>query len=325
MKIVKYLFVGLLSIGLFACQEDSSTSKSNSDKAEPVKKHINVPVFNADSAYMFIEKQLAFGYRVPGTKEHTDCANWLGMMMNKYTGSGMIQQANVTAFDGTILPLKNIIGMINPDAKKRIVIAAHWDSRPFADQDDERQDEPIMAANDGASGVAIILEIARLVSLNRLNIGIDFVLFDAEDYSKTLDGYCLGSKHWSKKRGYPGKTPNWGILMDMVGAKDAKFYMEGYSMQFAPDLVRKVWDQAAVLGYGNYFLYEKEMEVIDDHLYMNRIAGIPTIDIIQRDRNNLSRFADYWHTHDDNIDIIDKATLKAVGQTVTAVIYNEDY
>jgi len=214
------------------------------------------------------------------------------------------------------------------NAKKRLLLCAHWDTRHVADQGNEDINQPIEGANDGGSGVGVLLEIARQLQLKAPNAGVDIIFFDVEDQGQPdyitpmkRDTYCLGSQFWSKTPHVPGYTAQNGILLDMVGAKDAVFTLEGTSMYFAPEWMRKVWDAAIQLGHSKYFNYNRTDPITDDHLYINQIKGIPTIDIIHYDRNTRSGFGSYWHTHNDNMEVIDKATLQAVGETVLAVTY----
>ena len=223
--------------------------------------------------------------------------------------------------------MQNIVASFNPDAKKRVLLCAHWDTRPWADEDIVDQDKPILGANDGGSGVGVLIEIARQLSQNPIDLGVDIVLFDAEDYgnSDIVDSYCLGSQYWSKKPHIPGYKAKYGILLDMVGAEGAYFFQEGVSMHYAADVVKKVWETAHKAGYRQYFIFNQFdfSQLTDDHLYVNRYAKIPCIDIIQYDKNNPKGFGSFWHTHEDNMNIISTATLKAVGQTVLEVLYRE--
>ncbi len=220
----------------------------------------------------------------------------------------------------------NIIGAINPEKKKRILLCAHWDSRFHADQDTKRKNEPILGADDGASGVAVLLEIARVIQKNPLDIGVDIIFFDAEDQghstTKNIDTkntWCLGAQHWGKKPHIPNYSASFGILLDMVGSKNARFAKEGYSLQYAPKLTHKVWKLAQEKGSGSYFVNEKTGSITDDHYFVNKLTGIPTIDIINRTAEG--HFGDYWHTHKDNIDVISKRTLGAVGNVVLEILY----
>ena len=297
------------------------------------QKTIKIPSFNADSAYQYVDEQVAFGPRVPNTDAHTKCANYLSSKLKEFGADVIVQEAQLIAFDNKVLNAKNIIGQYNPELKNRVLLFAHWDSRPFADhcEDPARRNEPILGANDGASGVGVLLEVARCLQNDTLPIGIDIIFFDAEDYGIPdhldvqwkPDTWCLGSQYWSKNPHTPNYYAQYGILLDMVAAPQATFFQEQHSLQFAPRIVKKVWNTANDIGFGNYFVYDKGGAITDDHVYVNNILGIPCIDIIQFDPTTNSSFGSYWHTHNDNMDVIDKNTMKAVGQTLLHVVYNE--
>lgn len=314
------LLIFALLFFVAACTPD----KPNKPTTKPDKPKVEIPKFNKDSAYAYIQKQVDFGPRVPGTEEHLACANWLEQKLKDFGAKTYRQTATVTAFDGTQLPMYNIIGAYNPDAKDRLLLCAHWDTRPFADQDTERVDEPILGANDGGSGVGVLLELARIFNKNNPKKGIDIIFFDVEDYGKgAAETYCLGSQYWAKNPHIPNYTANAGILLDMVGAGDVIFHQEGYSVQYAKFLVDDIWYAANKAGFSSYFSFRKVQPITDDHLFINKIAKIPTIDIIQYDQNTSKGFGNFWHTHDDDMDIIDKNTLRAVGQTVLTYIYQD--
>jgi glutaminyl-peptide cyclotransferase len=297
----------------------------------PARPSVIVPEFNADTAFAHIVKQVEFGPRVPNTPAHVATGDYLIQKLKDYGAEVIVQPANVRAFDGTILKIRNIIGSYNLQENYRILLCAHWDTRPFADHDTVDRHKPIQGANDGGSGVAVLLEIARQLNMSKPNVGVDIILFDGEDYGQpedsplpqVEDSYCLGSQYWARNPHIPGYRANFGILLDMVGARNATFTMEQISMQYAPFVVEKVWKTAQQLGYGNYFLFQKTGPVIDDHYYINKIARIPTIDIIHHDPTTRSRFFPHWHTHGDDLSVIDPNTLKAVGQTVLTVVFSE--
>ncbi|MDD5571171.1 MAG: M28 family peptidase [Bacteroidales bacterium] len=328
-NIFKIIVTLIILLYLTSCNCNKENPQTNNGDTTQTKKIIITADFNADSAYLFIKKQVDFGPRVCNSKAHDKCEKYITDKLKEFSSDVIIQKANVTAFDGKILNCRNIIASFNPGSYNRIALFTHWDSRPFADQDTINKDKPIDGANDGASGVAILIEIARQLKIKQPNIGVDIILLDAEDYGqpeysmlpKKENSYCLGSQYWAKNLHKEKYSANFGILLDMVGAKDATFRMEGLSMYFAKSTVNKVWDIANNIGYSGYFLYEGTGEITDDHYYINTIAKIPCIDIIQIDAEG--RFGDYWHTHDDNMKIIDKNTLKAVGQTLIEVIYRE--
>lgn len=333
MRFTSYLLIVICCCALFTSCVESTNQQSEKPepKITPVKKVIHVPEFNSDSAYRYIQKQVEFGPRVPNSDAHAACADWLIKELSRFCDSTIVQKTTLMAFDGTRLRAQNIIGQFNLDAKKRILLCAHWDTRPFADQDSEDREVPIAGANDGGSGVGVLLELARMIAANPVEIGIDIVLFDAEDYGQRAEDkpvkqgtYCLGSQYWSANPHVPNYKADFGILLDMVGAKGSTFTLEGISMRFAESVMMKVWNTANALGYLEYFKYDRTSDVMDDHFYVNTIRGIPTIDIIDRKQGVGYGFGHYWHTHDDNMDIIDKNVLKAVGQTVTRVIYKEN-
>lgn len=327
------IYVFLLGATLFACSDgDKTTEKKPSAVSE--KETVSVPNFNSDSAFSYIEKQVSFGPRVPNTAAHKACANYFVTFLKAHTDTVYKQSFVANAFDNTPLELTNIIAVINPKATKRILLCAHWDTRPFSDQDDESLwNTPIDGANDGGSGVGVLMEIARtLKKENNLEIGVDIVLFDGEDYGQphfhegesSAESWCLGSQHWSRNFHTPGYRAYYGILLDMVGAKNATFYKEGISRNYAPSVVNKVWSVGQKLGYGAYFVNKNSAPITDDHTFINSIAGIPTIDIIQHDpQSNNFYFGNYWHTQEDNMEAINKETLKAVGQTLLHVVYHE--
>lgn len=312
---------------LMACGPD--TPKVSTPEKQPEKPRVQTPLFDQDSAYQFVADQVAFGPRVPGSEAHKACGDWLVEKLSGYGLQVLEQEGTVKAFNGVQLPLRNIIAQHAPEKQKRILLFAHWDTRPFADHSENDKSNPIDGANDGGSGVGVLLEVARQISLKTTNAGIDIIFFDVEDYGQpsgtmleeNTGSWCLGSQYWGKNPPIADYKADFGILLDMVGAKDAVFPKEAISMKQAPQIVNKVWRTAEKLGYGNRFLNETKYFVgVDDHQYVNDLAGIPSIDIIQCDMER-GTFGSYWHTHEDNMDVIDRETLKAVGQTVLEVVY----
>ncbi|SMO69325.1 Peptidase family M28 [Saccharicrinis carchari] len=321
----------LALITLTAC--NFTSGKSNKSNKRSSKTIIETPIFNGDSAYSFVQKQVDFGPRVPNTEAHAKCANYLSGKLREFGAEVIVQEAEVVAFDNTLLHAKNIIGQYKPELKDRILLFAHWDTRPFADhsEDESRRNEPIPGANDGGSGVGALLEIARQINNNKLDFGIDIIFFDAEDYGTPdhivtqnyqPDTWCLGSQYWGKNPHVKNYYARYGILLDMVGAKNASFHQELNSKYFAPRILKKVWKTAHRIGYGNYFPFKDGGAITDDHVYVNKYLNIPCINIIHYDPNTDTSFGSFWHTHNDNMDIIDRNTLKAVGQTVLEFIYS---
>jgi Zn-dependent M28 family amino/carboxypeptidase len=324
-----FCFVGLTLVLLSSCGDESNSNKkqNTANQTEQVKPALVSPNFNSDSAYLFVQEQVNFGPRFTNSEGHTKCGNWLVSKFTSYADKVYEQNADVKNFDGKTLHIRNIIASFNPDAKKRVIVAAHWDSRPYADQDADKSKhtEPILAADDAGSGVAVMLEMARVMSAKKPQIGIDLICFDAEDLGKPQheDSYCLGSQYWSKNPHLKNYKADYGILLDMVGGRDAKFVWESFSVKYAESTVRKVWDQAVQLGYSNYFYYYQGNGITDDHYYVNKIAGIPMIDIIHYSEQTNSSFPPHWHTLGDNMNVIDRNTLKAVGQSLLEVVYKE--
>lgn len=327
---MKIIFSPIIICVLFflnACSSDTEkpVSKEHSTTTvTPIKSRIQPPNFNADTAYAYIKKQVDFGPRVPGSSAHAKCADWLTNTLKKQGLDVIVQTETAKTFDGKQFRLKNIIAQFKPEVADRVLLCAHWDARPFADSDTKDKDKPIDGADDGASGVGVLLAIADALKQTPANIGVDIILFDIEDYGSNgdMESWCLGSQHWSANPHKQGYTARYGILLDMVGSKGATFPKEANSVAYAPSIVTKVWNAAAQLGYSNYFIDETISFVgVDDHIYVNK-AGIPCIDIIHYDKKEQG-FGPHHHTHADNISIIDTATLKAVGQTLLEVIYNE--
>ncbi len=304
----------------------------NTDMAE--EETVKAPAFNADSAYSYMQAQTDFGPRVPNTEAHRACGDYLAAMLERFGAKVYNQYADLTAYDGTLLKARNIIGAYQPDNRKRILLCAHWDSRPYADNDADPKNyrTPIDGANDGASGVGVLLEIARQIQQESPALGIDIVFFDAEDYGTpqfhtgryTADSWCLGAQYWARMPHVQGYNARYGILLDMVGGEGGSFYYEGYSDRTARSEMRRIWKKAQEAGYESYFVRKDGGEVTDDHVYVHKLARTPCVDIINSDADDpQSSFGPTWHTVNDTMEHIDRNTLKAVGQTVMEVIYNE--
>ena len=319
-------FIIVVALALWSCEGGGKEQKPDVVDVSEIKKvAIQAPLFNSDSAYYFIEKQVSFGPRIANTIAHVRCADFFSSTFKKFGLQIIEQDFQAKGFDGKILRSKNIIASINPAATKRILLGAHWDTRPWSDEDKKNPKKTFDGANDGASGAGVLLELARSISRaeKKPTVGIDIILFDAEDYGKSehQDSYCLGSQYWAKNKHVTNYSAYYGILLDMVGAKNARFSKEGVSMEYAPSIVNKVWDQASALGFNQFFIHQTTGNITDDHFYVNKLGQIPMIDIIEYESG--SGFGKYWHTQDDNMQVIDKATLKAVGQTLLQVLYNE--
>lgn len=322
-------FMTLVLLGFSGC--DSSSTKPPATSQQTAIVPINTPKFNADSAFAFVKQQVDFGPRVPNTKAHVDCANWMTAKLKEFADTVIVQSFQVRAFDGKVLNSRNIIASFHPDLGNRIMLCAHWDTRPFADQDEERKNEPIDGANDGASGVGVLMEVARQLSIANPQLGVDIILFDVEDYGqpdnsdfpKMEDSYCLGSQYWTKNLHQPNYRARYGILLDMVGSANVQFYKEGTSMQYATDVVDKVWKIAEATGFGGNFVNQQRNGIIDDHYYINKELGFKVIDLIHFEESAPSKFWKHWHTHEDTIDKIDKNSLYVTGQTLLEVLFRE--
>ncbi len=321
----KYTIISALFCASTMLQSCGSEPKEPTEKVNTTAA-ITSPDFNADSAYNYIDKQLSFGFRIPGSLGQKNCANWMEQQLQQYCDTVYRQEVSVKGGDGKMLPCINLIGSINPNAKRRILLLTHWDSRPWADEDDSAQTKPILAADDAASGVGVLIELSRQLQLQKINpdLGIDIFFTDVEDYGKSEWGeesYCLGTQYWARNPHLAGYTAEFGILLDMVGAKGATFPMEMVSAQYAGEVQNNVYQAAARAGYSSYFPFVQGPGITDDHKFVNELIRIPTIDIINTHTNGVDVFKPHWHTHDDNMNIIDRATLKAVGQTLLQVIY----
>lgn len=310
----------LLGSFFASCQNNNASTQ---EKQPATANQLNVPVFNADSCYAFVKAQTDFGSRVPNTESHRLCGNYLATTLERYGAQVTNQYVPLRAYDGTILNARNIIASWNVENENRVLLCAHWDSRHICDEEltPSNRNQPVMGANDGASGVAVLLEIARLLSVQQPHVGLDIILFDAEDYGngEVEDSFCLGSQYWARNPHTRPYKAMFGILLDMVGGKNPVFSKDQVSMHFAPDVANKVWERASQLGYGNVFVSTPGGGIIDDHYYVNMLANIPCIDIIHY-REGVG-FPDTWHTTQDVLENIDKSTLHTVGTVVTHVLY----
>ena len=301
----KWIYM-LATTALLSCGNSGGSQTPAEPQAQPSAVVSSSTPFNADSAYQYVAQQVAFGPRVPNTEAHKACARYLASELERHGAQVFVQEAIVKAYDDTPLEIQNIIGSFNPEQKERL------------------------GADDGASGVGVLLEIARQLGQKAPNIGVDILFFDAEDYGRPdfvknykPDTWCLGTQFWAKNPHVADYTARFGILLDMVGAKDAVFYKEYTSMRYAARYVDMVWEKARNLGYGKYFINGEGGAVTDDHQYVISGRNIPCLDIINYDPETEKGFAAHWHTHNDNIKIINRETLHAVGHTVLDIVYEQ--
>lgn len=274
-----------------------------------------LPAFNAKRAFADLEKQVAFGPRVPQTPGHAACRDWLLEQLNASTGN-MAQRQDFTfrLGGGRTLAMSNVVARFNPEAKKQVLLCAHWDTRPTADMeiDEAKQRKPIAGANDGASGVAVLLELARMFKEKPPTIGVQIVLFDGEDFGPRGDRMYLGAKHYAKNPAF--SLPDYAILIDMIGDRELDIYREKNSEMVAPEINDKVWKAAEELGV-KAFQFGVRHEIQDDHLPLQE-AGVKAIDLIDFDYG-------HWHTLDDTPDKCSPEALKAVGDVLAKVVYDE--
>lgn len=310
-----------------ACSAGTATSNTG-DTSEP--QFVEYKGFSPDSAFSFVASQVAFGPRVPGSKAHDRCVDYLAGTLTRFGADTVIIEGNPeTLWNGTIVPVRNIRARFAGKATQArpVLLMAHYDTRPWADQDPNPQmrSTPFDGANDGASGVGVILEIARNLGQNPPQIPVEILFTDVEDSGTTQidDSWCVGARQFALNLPYRAATrPRWGILLDMVGGRDAVFEREYFSVRMAPVPVSKLWDMAGNIGLRHRFPMSVAGAVNDDHLPLNS-AGIPTADIIECTNPTTGSFPPTWHTHADNLDNIDPTTLGDVGRTVINVIYNE--
>ena len=289
-----------------------------------------VPVFDADSAFQAVAAQVEMGPRTPGSAAAARCAAWIEAELARHGADTVIIQREMMDHPmdpGRRVPMVNILGRFNPGAGKRVMLVAHYDTRPVADEESDPAlaSQPIDGANDGGSGVGVMMEIARLMAHKRPETGVDLLFVDLEDSGTSGDdaSWCIGSQYFAEHLPYSDAPdrPQAAIVLDMVGGQGARFHREGFSQHYQPGLVARVWDSARRAGYASTFPLDDGGAIIDDHLPLLR-AGIPAIDIVESRSATTGNFPPTWHTHGDNLRAIDPSTLKAVGQTLTFFIYN---
>ena len=317
----------LLLLLCASCVKQQQSSTTNSQ----------LTPFSADSAYTYIAQQLAFGARVPGTQAHEACGDWLVSELARHGAQVKNQHGTMTNYAGKPQAIRNIVAILEGNTSHAILLCAHWDCRPWSDEEELYEDrfEPVMGANDGASGVGVILEMVRQLALRKAKgefiPTVQVVFFDCEDMgtpahftgSQRDHTWCLGSQYWAQQLKIQNSKfkINYGVLLDMVGDPSATFPKEYFSMQYAGGYVEQLWRTAQRLGYGRYFVQQTTYyPITDDHYYVNTIAGIPCVDIIDYKTNTETGFAEWWHTQHDDIQNINKQTLQAVGETVLTTI-----
>lgn len=329
-----YLCTALLT-GISALPLSSCKSNNAKDKAEEydLTEQLTSVRFSGDSAMNSVRIQCDFGPRIPESAAHKQCGEYIATAFQNYGLEVKLQDFTAKSWDGKTLSGRNIQASYRPDLAERVVLAAHWDSRPWADEDPDSTKHrlPVLAANDGASGVAVLIEVAR--NLKELNpaVGVDLVCFDIEDYGapywgqgdESEKGWCLGSQHWAEQARDNGYRARYGILLDMVGGKDACFRFEGFSMRYAETIMKRLWATAQTVGAGSLFLKQEGGYATDDHVPMNETANIPTVDVIPYVNGAKSSFGQTWHTTNDTPEYISKENLRLVGQTLLQMLSEE--
>lgn len=332
-QMLKKLIISGLALTTACCSCSKSTT-SSADKGAAqatTTKAASLPQFCADSAMLYVKQQLDFGPRVPGTEAQQLCGTWLESELIRHGANVKVQHTEATSYDGKKLPVINIVGSYNPDAKMRVLLISHWDCRHVADNDPDpaKRQQPVDGANDGASGVGVLLEVARLASQKQPLIGIDIFLTDVEDYGAPDDWkgshdekwWGMGTQLWCKQAVQEGYRAQYGILLDMVGAPDATFYREYYSDRYASTYVDQIWRTAADLGYKNLFINQRGGGITDDHVFVNQILGLPTVDIIDTRMDNDGTFYPYWHTTGDTLDKLSAETMQKVGNLLVKLLW----
>lgn len=316
---VMMMLAGLVALAMGAsCSSSASRSAAATQEQQAVA--VEAPAFDGDSAYAYVARQVEAGPRVPNTEAHRKTADWLAAELRRHGAKVVEQPMTLTAFDGTRLQARNIFGQYNPEATRRILLLAHYDCRPWADEDPDRAKRtlPVDGANDGASGVGVLLELARQLQALPPAVGVDILFADAEDWGTEgdEDSWAMGTRYFAQHPPVEGYAPDEAILLDMVGAPDAVFPREWYSAQYAPSQLASLWATAKELGLEQRFVDRPGGAITDDHVELIRV-GIPAVDIIDIRE---SGFNDRWHTTTDTMDGISPRTLRDVGQVVTAYI-----
>lgn len=304
-------------------KSDAADAASDSPGAVSAPK---IPAADADSLYAFVARQVEMGPRIPGTPAHDACGEYITARLRASGATVEIQDTMFAPAEASIKPqrVRNITGRYNAGAPRHVMLLAHYDTRPWADQetDARHHNTPIDGANDGGSGVAVLLEIARLMPQLPGNVEVELLFVDAEDAGNyDVDfSWCIGSQAWQDAFDpLARRMPDYAILLDMVGGRNALFPREYFSERYAKSVNDRVWNTAKRLGYGNRFPDRQGGALNDDHIHILR-AGIPAIDIVESANPETGSFNPTWHTLDDNLSNIDPATLKIVADVVINTI-----
>jgi hypothetical protein len=276
------------------------------------------PGFDAARAFGYLERQVAFGPRIPGSAGHRRQLEWMRELLRSRADTLIEQRFTHRTARGERLPLTNLWARFRPELAERVLLVAHWDTRPYAERSLDPADRalPVPGANDGASGTALLLELATLLAARPPPLGGDLLFVDGEDYGPAADDMLLGAKHFAANLP-AGYAPRFAVVLDMVADRSPRFPVEGYSAELAPEVVRRVWETAAALGHGDVFVAEVAEPIADDHLPLNE-AGIPAVVVIDLEYGPGNR---YWHTLDDVPARTSARTLGLVAEVVVALVY----
>ena len=278
--------------------------------------------FDGDSAFSWLEKQCEFGPRNPGSKGYFDCKDFFIQNLMDFSDTVFTQNFTYTELrDNNTYALSNIIAEFNVNSERHILLGAHWDTRPWADRDfnPSNRSIPIIGANDGASGVAVLMELAKMFKSNPPPVNVTLVLFDGEDLGVEgiPDSYAQGSQYFAKN--LPIQKPDFGIVLDMIGDRILEIPIERNSYRIAPDIVNELWNIAEKLKL-SAFQNRLGYDVYDDHIPLWEFAEIPAIDLI--DLNYPNQRMNYWHTLDDIPQNCSPESLDQVGSLLTNYIYS---
>lgn len=304
--------VAVMSVAVaMGCGGSEAANRPGTAAAAP-----HVVEFEGAKAMDYVRAQLAFGARVPGTEAHRLAGDWLVREFGARADTVIQQTWTHTTADGKRLPMRNVLARFNPTATRRVLYVAHWDSRPRSEKasDPSRRALPVPGANDGASGVAILLALADVLKAKPTEIGVDLLLVDGEDWGDfdTNTDVLIGSRYFAANLPHPDYFPEFGIVWDMVGKADSRFLIEPNSVRAAPEIVQRVWSTAAQIGHGLYFPTRETYAITDDHVPLIEV-GLKVIDVIDLD-------FDHHHTPEDTEDKVSQQTLQVVGDVAIAVI-----
>lgn len=322
--------IAVAMLAVVSCGRKGAGSEARAAEAAAETPQAVVPDFSGDSAMAFVRAQTDMGPRVPGSAAHARCRAWL---VERLAAAGadtvFVQRGTIANGCGKDVGINNVMGRFGLDKGTRLLLLAHYDTRPWADEDPDpaNRNTPIDGANDGASGVGVLLQLAQMIGRQAPGVGVDILFVDAEDSGITDESdpntdntWCLGSQYFVANLPYSGQLPRGAVLLDMVGGRDAVFHREFFSDSQARALTDRVWKAAAEAGQGARFTDNVAGAINDDHVHL-LYAGIPAVDIIEIGHPQTGGFNPTWHTLQDNIDNIDPATLQAVGNVVARFVY----